>query len=186
MAQYRDMSNTEQIKFQQNAIVVNGARIRVHYSFCKAGQHRRTGAAGISIYARDYSGRLPASLNPSNDTDLYTDYFEKDRAFVPVSSPLFASVAKAARAKLVGSIGRADKAGRTVSAEYHRKELADLDAVFATGVERVRAPAVTAKIVTATDTLAALDAACALIEANRPALDKQGEAMAHMISILDN
>lgn len=33
----------------------------------------------ICFVAKDYEKGLPAELNPINHTDLYTDYFEKDR-----------------------------------------------------------------------------------------------------------
>jgi len=47
----------------------------------------------ITIYARGYDS-LPASLNPKNDTDAMTDYFEKDRARITPDNPLHAELVK--------------------------------------------------------------------------------------------
>ena len=47
----------------------------------------------IAIYAREYS-RLPKieGLTVLNDSDIMTDYFEQDRAYIEPSNPLFTQV----------------------------------------------------------------------------------------------
>lgn len=43
----------------------------------------------ITIYARNYGSQLPAELKPENDTDMMTDYFEKDHAHINPGHPLY-------------------------------------------------------------------------------------------------
>jgi hypothetical protein len=47
------------------------------------------GKEAITIYGDRTTGRLPAVLNPENDTDLMTDYFEGDRARFYAGTPEF-------------------------------------------------------------------------------------------------
>jgi len=56
-----------------------GAYTPCWYSF--GSRLRRDGSTyeAVTIYARNYKP-LPTGLNPVNDTDLRTDYFEQDRA----------------------------------------------------------------------------------------------------------
>lgn len=69
-----------------NGIKVNGGKlIRCFYSLNNHTDH----AECVTIYARDYDD-LPRDLLPvENDTDLYTDYFEDDRATLLPGHPLY-------------------------------------------------------------------------------------------------
>lgn len=78
---------TESIKIYWNGIKVNGEMklIRCGYSLDNNADH----APSVSIYARDYDD-LPRDLfNVKNDTDLYTDYFDKDSARLTPEHPLY-------------------------------------------------------------------------------------------------
>lgn len=71
------------IKIYYNGIKIDGgALIKCFYSV-----HENA----VTIYARGYDSQLPAGLLPNikNDTDLYTDYFDTDRATVDASHPLY-------------------------------------------------------------------------------------------------
>jgi len=41
----------------------------------------------VTIYAKEYTPKLPAELSPKNDSDSMTDYFEKDHATFFEGSP---------------------------------------------------------------------------------------------------
>lgn len=84
------MSNT---KFLWNGIKHNGKLYRCSYSQSNCA---KVDSQTIAIYARDY-GSLPKieHLEALNDSDLMTDYFEKDRAFIEPSNPLFSQVQEA-------------------------------------------------------------------------------------------
>ena len=83
------------IKFLKHGLKVNGKYVRVWYSEGKLRNHpERT----ITIYARDYGSQLPMELNPINDTDSTTDYFDKDKARVTPDNIYYAEVKKAAEA----------------------------------------------------------------------------------------
>lgn len=65
----------------------------VYYSIGRLYEKRTVGETGpmrtyeaATIYAREYD-RLPAELNPKNDSDSMTDYFEKDRAVFRKGTP---------------------------------------------------------------------------------------------------
>jgi hypothetical protein len=72
------------IKFLKDGIRYNGKYIRVFYS-----QSKLTGypEGTITIYAREYGHQLPTELQPSNDSEPQTDYFDKDKARIPPNSP---------------------------------------------------------------------------------------------------
>lgn len=50
-----------------------------------------SGTDGIHISARHYE-RLPACLNPTNGSDIMTDYFENDRALIKAGTPEHAAL----------------------------------------------------------------------------------------------
>lgn len=82
------MEKTTAIKFFWNGIKINGSKtlIRCFYSL----DNRQDGRECVTIYARDYSGRLPGDMFPvENGTDLYTDYFETDRTDLFLGHPLY-------------------------------------------------------------------------------------------------
>lgn len=72
------------IKFYYNGIKVNGEKTLV-----KCFYYLDTQSGTIKISARN-GGTLPRDLFPvENDTDLYTDYFDDDRATLAPSHPLY-------------------------------------------------------------------------------------------------
>lgn len=82
------MEKTTAIKFFWNGIKINGSKtlIRCFYSL----DNRHDGREGVTIYARDYSGHLPGDLfRVQNDTDLYSDYHDTDRAELFPDHPLY-------------------------------------------------------------------------------------------------
>ena len=50
------------------------------------------GENGLTIYARDIIKGLPKALNPRNNSDSMTDYFESDRARFPAGSEIYNTV----------------------------------------------------------------------------------------------
>ena len=72
----------DHVRIYWNGIKIDGGKlIRCGYSFEADGSE-------VRIYARDYAD-LPRDLfEVHNDTDLYTDYFDDDRATVKKSHPL--------------------------------------------------------------------------------------------------
>ena len=49
----------------------------------------------ITIYARGYGDHLPKELNPINDSEPMTDYFDKDRAIIQPDNEYYPAVLKA-------------------------------------------------------------------------------------------
>lgn len=82
------------IRFLKHAIKHKGQRVPVWYS--KGSYTKESGLpeGTITIYAKKYGTQLPSELKPMNDTDLMTDYFEKDRARVKPDSPYYKEVKK--------------------------------------------------------------------------------------------
>jgi len=79
---------TNSIKFFWNGIRVNGEKslIKVSYSL----DNHRDHAECVTIYADGYGSRLPRDVfEVHNETDLYTDYFENDRAVLTPAHPLY-------------------------------------------------------------------------------------------------
>ena len=68
----------EDFKFLKKGIRTKQGYVPVWYS--KGGLIDKYPKDTITIYSRDYGKRLPSSLKPEKDTDMMTDYFEKDRA----------------------------------------------------------------------------------------------------------
>ena len=90
------------LKFFYNGIKANGGKLqKAHYSkgnlvswaMEKYGFDEDT----ITIYARGYmrfSTEIQDAFTVENDTDIMTDYFEKDRIRVKKGHPLYAQVLK--------------------------------------------------------------------------------------------
>lgn len=80
------------IRFYYNGLKVNGGElIKCGYSAQKDGS--------VTIYAHGYGAQLPREyFTVRNDTDVYTDYFDKDGATVDASHPLYKYVRYAASA----------------------------------------------------------------------------------------
>lgn len=79
---------TNSIKFYWNGIKFNGEKslIKCFYSLDNNPDH----APSVTIYADSYSHCLPSDMFPvENDTDLYTDYFDDDRATITPEHPLY-------------------------------------------------------------------------------------------------
>ena len=76
------VSSLPSIRFYYNGIKVNGGElIKCHYS---------ADENGATIYASSYGAELPRALfDVRNDTDIMTDYFDKDSARLSADHPLF-------------------------------------------------------------------------------------------------
>lgn len=99
------------IKFFYNGLRLNGSR-----TLCRVGYSLDLDAQTVTIYAR--SGEtLPHELfTVENDTDLYTDYFDNDRATLTQAHPLYKFAAYAA--------ARADLRRQNARADYLRDRIA--------------------------------------------------------------
>lgn len=87
---------TESIKFFWNGIRVNGDKklIRCFYSI---DNDARVKGPCVSLSVRGYSDDLPRDVFAvENDTDLYTDYFDTDRALLTPSHPIYKYARRAA------------------------------------------------------------------------------------------
>ncbi len=82
------------IKFLKHGIRYNGKYIPVWYSKGKLLHHPE---GTITIYANAYDKPLPPELHPENDTELQSDYFEKDRARILPDSKYYKDIMKLAR-----------------------------------------------------------------------------------------
>lgn len=76
---------TASVKFLKKGIRANGKYYPCWYSL----QTLINGKTAITIYAKSHLTGLPAELNPENDSDIYTDYFEKDKVRFYLGSPEF-------------------------------------------------------------------------------------------------
>jgi len=75
------------IRIYYNGIKVNGKLVRCYYSLNN--DRRYYSEDCVSISAKDYEN-LPRDLLPvTNDTDVYTDYFDSDRATITAAHPLY-------------------------------------------------------------------------------------------------
>lgn len=76
----------DHIRIYWNGIKVDGGKlVRCFYSLDNNADH----APSVSISARDYD-HLPRDLfEVRNDTDIYTDYFDSDRAYLTPEHPLY-------------------------------------------------------------------------------------------------
>lgn len=106
---------TTSIKFFYNGIKLNGENklLKCFYSIDNS-----TAESGpcVTIYARDYSD-LPRDVFPvENDTDIYTDYFDSDRATLTPAHPLYKYARAAAiKADLRDSVPYLEKLERTLN-----------------------------------------------------------------------
>lgn len=86
---------TNSVKFYYNGIRVNGEKTLIKCSY-SLNNHRDHDEC-VTLYADSYGGELPRDLfEVRNDTDLYTDYFDKDRATLTPEHPLYKYVRYAA------------------------------------------------------------------------------------------
>lgn len=80
------------IEFKWNGIKVNGGKLIPCWIHVEDN-------GVVHISARDYGrGNLPEELNPTNDTDTMTDYFDTDRASLRLGSPYYTEAVAAAKA----------------------------------------------------------------------------------------
>lgn len=106
---------TTSIKFFYNGIKLNGENklLKCFYSIDNS-----TAESGpcVTIYARGYDD-LPRDVFPvENDTDLYTDYFDSDRATLTPAHPLYKYARAAAiKADLRDSVPYLEKLERTLN-----------------------------------------------------------------------
>ena len=78
---------TTAIKFFWNGIKLNGEKKLIRCFYFLDNTDR---TPCVSISCRDYSGSLPGDLFAvQNDTDVYTDYFDADRATLTPEHPLY-------------------------------------------------------------------------------------------------
>ena len=82
-----------QIKFMWNGIKIDGKLYRCHYSDGKLINHPD---GTLTIYRKDY-GQMPQveGLNVQNDTDMMTDYFERDRIRIDHNNKFYNDVKNA-------------------------------------------------------------------------------------------
>lgn len=82
------------IKFNKYHVTDGTLTARVHYCL----DNRTDGRKCITLYAKDYTGTLGwlFSEDYKNGTDIQTDYFDKGKAVLFESNPLYA----AARARV--------------------------------------------------------------------------------------
>lgn len=106
---------TTSIKFFYNGIKLNGENklLKCFYSIDNS-----TAESGpcVTIYARDYD-HLPRDVfDVENDTDLYTDYFDSDRATLTPAHPLYRYARAAAiKADLRDSVPYLEKLEHTLN-----------------------------------------------------------------------
>ncbi len=84
------------IKLMKHYVTDGNVKARVHYS-----RHIMvsTGQDCVTIYSKDYGNTLGKIFaNVENDTDIMTDYFEKDRVRILSDSPLWEEACKRALA----------------------------------------------------------------------------------------
>ena len=97
--QAEKIENQPPVKFYYNGIRVNGEKklIRVFYSLDNNADH----SPAVSISVRDYESLPREFFNVTNETDLYTDYFDSDRTELRPDHPLYKYARYAAeRAKI--------------------------------------------------------------------------------------
>jgi len=67
-----------------------GKKCRVHYSL----DNRTDGRKCITIYAKTYDEDMKGIIEYKNNSDLMSDYFEKDRAVLFEDHPLYSEARK--------------------------------------------------------------------------------------------
>jgi hypothetical protein len=77
------------VKFNRYHVTNGTAKARVFYSL----DNRADGRRCVTLYAKDYSDQLALVLADAykNDTEIQTDYFDKGRAVLFESHPLYAA-----------------------------------------------------------------------------------------------
>jgi len=81
------------VKFNLHSVSDDqGHKVKVWYSI----DNRTDGRKCVTIYAKDYGGRLLFLPNAGNNTDIQADYFEKDRAEIFEGHPLYEAALAAA------------------------------------------------------------------------------------------
>ena len=106
---------TAPIKFFYNGIKLNGENklLKCFYSIDNS-----TAESGpcVTIYARDYNDLPRDVFSVENDTDLYTDYFDSDRATLTPAHPLYKYARAAAiKADLRDSVPYLEKLEHTLN-----------------------------------------------------------------------
>lgn len=101
----------DRIRFYWNGIKVDGGAL------IKCGFSVATDRKSVTMYAHGYGAEIPRDLfDVKNETDLYTDYFDNDRATIDESHPFFKY------ALFVGMKAEARSAARY--SEYLKKQIA--------------------------------------------------------------
>ena len=77
----------DHIRIYYNGIKIDGGKLEpCGYSLDNNDNHEKS----VSIYAKRYGARLPRDLLPvTNDTDIMTDYFDTDGAYITPGHPLY-------------------------------------------------------------------------------------------------
>ena len=87
----------KKIQFMAHAIKFDGKKAKVWYSKGEYTKESGLPKGTITIYAGGYGDQLPRALNPQNETDMMTDYFDKDKARIKPDSPFYKKVLKAVK-----------------------------------------------------------------------------------------
>ena len=85
------------VKFNKYHVAANGIKARVYYSL----DNRADGRKCVTLYAKDYCESLAKVMGDDvykNETDIMTDYFEKGRATLFDTHPLYAAARARAEA----------------------------------------------------------------------------------------
>jgi hypothetical protein len=96
------------VKFNRYNVTNGTHKARIRYSL----DNRADGRKCVTLYSKDYSSNLRYVMEPTggdcyrNDTDSQTDYFDKGRAVLFESHPLYA--AARARAEAIRAINPAE------------------------------------------------------------------------------
>ena len=78
----------------KNQIKWGDKKARVRYSKGPYTKESGLPEGTISIYSKDYGVPLPKALNPTNDTNMMTDYFETDRVRIKPDNKHYNDVLK--------------------------------------------------------------------------------------------
>jgi hypothetical protein len=90
----KQKERTMKIEFKKHFVknTETKAKCRVHYSHCTLINGRKA----ITLYAKSYSDKLYPVMGDAieNDTDMMTDYFEKDRFRIYEGDELYETALK--------------------------------------------------------------------------------------------
>lgn len=112
------------IKFYYNGIKADDTGTKLQKAWYSNGPINGHPAGTITIYARDYtgfSGEVSDAFKIENDSDHYTDYFDKDRIRVQPDHPKYAEVLAAYQDQ---QVKREAQTQRTEAKRKARSELA--------------------------------------------------------------